>query len=262
LAWNPYASFPWGPVIDGIHFDSHPAVLYKEGRVNQVPILGGANTDEGTLFVYTYYNTSMSETTYRKFVQGLLDHFNSSVKLTAAQMAQLYKLYPPSAGNGDNRALAAKMLTDVTFTCSTQQIAKDVSATGKVPFFLFRFDHRSGCWDNFLKNVPGVFHSSELDYVFYTPLTQFCIWSKAERQLSIRMQTLWANFAKNLTPVSQLDQDASGSDQFPSYDVSTRRSLVLRAPADAVEEDYRGDYCHFWKEALYEKLEGTPMLIV
>jgi carboxylesterase type B len=254
-SWNPYAAFPWGPSIDGVNFDVHPGALYKQGKVNHVPIMAGTNTDEGTLFVYTYYNTSLPEEKYHGFVEGLLNEY--MLKLSTSQMAQLYKFYPPATNGRDNRVTAAQMVTDVTFVCSTQDLGQDISSTGKASFFLFRFNHRSGCFDKFLPNIPGVSHTLEIDYTFNTPGSQLCLWSNDEKQLSARTQAFWVNFAKNLKPT--LPTDTPGNFSFPVYSDATRQGLVLQTPADGLEQDYRGDQCRFWKEVLYSKYGQEPV---
>jgi len=249
--FNPYAALPWSPVIDGFHFQEHPAALFKQGKVNDVPFMLGSNTDDANFFVYLFYNTSLSKPKYEEFVEGLLEEFPA---LDSKERARLYELYPPQ--EEDNRAMAGRMVTDVTFSCKNQDLAQDISERREV--FLWRFDHRPGCIDSLTRlfhlNFPGVFHTLELPYVFDTPATQLCLWSKEERALSSRMQKMWANFAKNMTP------EASGLSDFPSYGTS-KKGLVL-STSDALEADYRKEYCQFWKDAVYDKYGSNQNEIV
>eukprot|EP00421_Protoceratium_reticulatum_P003212 CAMPEP_0168365766 /NCGR_PEP_ID=MMETSP0228-20121227/4886_1 /TAXON_ID=133427 /ORGANISM="Protoceratium reticulatum, Strain CCCM 535 (=CCMP 1889)" /LENGTH=568 /DNA_ID=CAMNT_0008378555 /DNA_START=74 /DNA_END=1780 /DNA_ORIENTATION=+ len=256
--WNPYALFPWSPSVDGISLKDQPVTIIKQGLGANVPLLAGANTNEGALFVYTFYNEPLTAANYPDFVQGLLKQFDPTAILDGNQMAKLFQLYPisPNAA-ADNRAIASQLVTDVTFTCSTQDIARALSeAEGRAPFYLFRFDHRSGCFNTFLKTVPGVFHSAELDYVFNTPFSQFCLWSAEERQLSRRMQAMWATFAQDLT--AELPPDVKGGiSKAPPYHNCSKRGIVFRSTSDAIEQDYRGEHCEFWREAIYSKYVQT-----
>jgi carboxylesterase type B len=61
------------------------------------------------------------------------------------------------------------------------------------------------------------------------------------------MQVMWTNFAKHLNPMSP-------KEAFPKYTNSTRLSMVLQTPADAVEVSYRDDYCDLWQDVVYGKL--------
>jgi len=250
--FNPYGALPWSPVIDEVHFQQHPATLYKQGKVNDVPLMLGSNTDDANFFVYlAYINATLPDAKYEAFVEGLLKEvLPAESSLDSQELARLYELYP-KAGD-DNKAVAGRMVTDAVFTCKGQDLAQDVSK--RRDFFHWRFDHRSSCIDSlthmFHVNFPGVFHTLELPYVFDTPTTNLCIWSKEERALSSRMQKMWAGFAKNMTPGTE----------FPSY-AKSKQSFVF-STSDALEEDYRKEYCKFWKDAVYDKYRSEEELIL
>jgi len=95
--------------------------------------------------------------------------------------------------------------------------------------------------------LPGVYHGSEITYVFGDPEFGACVLGVEEDALSLRMQVMWTNFAKNLDPMSP-------KEAFPKYTNSTRLSMVLQTPTDTIESNYRDDYCNLWRDVVYSKL--------
>lgn len=52
-----YEGLEWFATIDGSFITQYPQISYKKGKVAQVPILLGTNTDEGTSFGTTGTDT-------------------------------------------------------------------------------------------------------------------------------------------------------------------------------------------------------------
>jgi len=243
-ASNPFSSVGWSPAVDGADMPDEPLQLLLEGRAAAVPLLAGTNTDEANLFVWPYFESGMSEEQYTRFLHNFLDGHDPATRLNATEEAMVRRLY--SRAGADRRAELSAIMTDATFLCGTQDAGQAQGSRADV--FLYRFNHRSSCERILRKSVPGVFHASELIYVFGDPMKELCFLDSAERALSARIQALWTSFAKSLVPVG------SKGAAFPRYSNASRVGVVLQTPSDELEEGYRAEYCGFWREVKSHKL--------
>jgi len=245
---NPFtASLSWSPSIDGKGMPAHPLTLFGLGAARDISMLAGTNTDEGNLFVWPFFPHGMSKSAFQEFVTKLLyldSQRNPTASLNSTELEQVLDLYPGSRLPGSYRRQSAALLTDLYFLCPTHEVAE--SQLGKAAnTFLYRFNHRSAYCLAPQQLVPGVCHGFELPYVFGTPESEACTWSAEEQLLSQRIQALWTNFAKYLRP--------SEDDVFPKYTNSSRRVLVLQTGSDALDRDYRSNYCQFWSRVFFDK---------
>merc|ERR1712216_963582 len=193
---------------------ANPMHMFMEGRVRPIPVMAGTTTDEGNLFVWPYFKSGMNESQYMHFIGAL---FGGDLNETV--MAELDALYPRK---GDLRAVASSVVTDCSYLCGTQLSLQAHSSIADA--FLYRFNHRSRCPSQ-SNIIPGVYHSVEMIYVWGDPGSEACLFTPEERALSLRMQLMWTNFAKDLRP------DIS-AETFPKFENSTRLGLVLQTPHD------------------------------
>jgi para-nitrobenzyl esterase len=243
---NPLLAADWGPVVDGIDMPETPAKIFYEGRSHAVPFMAGSNSDEANLIVWPLHELGMSESQYKKFVHEIASDYrshNSAITLNARELEKVFAKYPATVKH--KRAMASSLGTDLCFLCATHLTAQ--SHSSHADMFVYRFNHRSSCQLPELLELPGVYHGSEITYVFGDPEFGACVLTPEETALSLRMQVMWTNFAKHLNPMSP-------KEAFPKYTNSTRLSMVLQTPADAVEVSYRDDYCDLWQDVVYGKL--------
>jgi len=187
----------------------------------------------------------MNRTQYRRFVVEMINNHDPIQKLSPGELERVFKVYNETSST-DKRTTAAAIARDMAFLCGTH-FAADGHAK-KAPTYIYRFNHRSACQGFAQFAVPGVYHGAEIMYVFGSPLTTAsCLYTPRESALSDRMQTMWANFAKNLNP-------SIAKEDFPQYVADTRLTRVLQTPDDAIESDYRADYCKLWRNVTYSKL--------
>lgn len=249
-AWetdDPFKAPGWGPVVDGVDMPEHVVTMFHDRRQNPVAFMAGTNTDEGNLFVWPLFLSGMTEQQYTTFlteVVTLYENNDPEAKVNATELAEIFAKYPVSDAK-ERRHLAASVFTDSSFVCGTHLAAKSHSEIADM--FVYRFNHRSSCESIISPEVPGVYHGSELLYVWGTPESSACVLGPEEIALSLRIQKMWTNFAKNLTPLST-------SEGFPKYTNGSRLNIVLQTPSDAIESDYRADYCQLWDDVLYSKL--------
>eukprot|EP00931_Biecheleriopsis_adriatica_P011850 TRINITY_DN112939_c0_g1_i1.p1 TRINITY_DN112939_c0_g1~~TRINITY_DN112939_c0_g1_i1.p1 ORF type:complete len:578 (+),score=79.15 TRINITY_DN112939_c0_g1_i1:73-1734(+) len=239
---------PWQPCVDGIDMPRYPFAMFKDQETSNIPILAGHNTDELNLFVYAVYHGGMNESVFNDYLMnGVAPLYKPpSSSFSDADIADVLAAYKgPNSEASDKRALAAEITGDVSFQGGTY-------ATGQVyrsDFWLYRFNHRSACQFWLKGLVPGVYHASELFYVWQAQAKVACKFSAEELDLSNRMQTMWANFAKCLDPMC-------GQDGFPKYSNSSRKALVFQTPKDEIEEDYRSEKRALWNRLVYDKYHG------
>jgi len=246
-ASNPLLADDWGPVVDGVDMPDTPAKLFYDGKSHSVPFMAGSNTNEANLIVWPLYELGMNESQFRGFAETIADDYrshNSAITLDPAEMAKVYEKYTPSAGKG-NRPLASDLGTDLCFLCATHLAAQ--SHASHSDMFVYRFNHRSTCQLPDVPLVPGIYHGSEITYVFGDPEFAACVYTPEEVALSLRMQAMWTNFAKNMDP-------RSIKEAFPKYTNTTRLNMVLQTPTDAIESEYRDNYCNLWRDVVYSKL--------
>lgn len=159
------------------------------------------------------------------------------VALSDTEIAELLEMYPSK----NRRQMAASLITDSTFLCSTQFAGHSYPSD----FFLYRFNHRDRCASlAYRALVPGVYHGIEMPYVFGNPTCKLTV---DEEALTTHIQTYWTNFAKYLDP-------SPDDHSFPKYDNTTRRTLVFQTPTDAVDEDYRREQCDFFERTAIAKM--------
>merc|ERR1712217_716815 len=211
-------------------------------------MLAGSNTDEANLFVWPFYEKGMNESQFNDlFHGGLLVNYAPVQPLRGTEVSEVLAAY---AGQrlvaDDKRALASEMTTDVAFQCGTHVAGQSYTTND---FWLYRFNHRSACQFWLKPLMPGVYHTSELQYVWRAQAKLACVFTPEEQALSDRMQEMWANFSKCLDPTC-------GAGMFPKYRNSSRQALVLQTPKDTIESDYRGDKCALWDRLIFNNYRG------
>lgn len=168
---------PWGPIVDGYVIPDQPARLYAENLYLHIPTMAGSNTDEGNLFL-THYHPGDSSS------------FTSWVQQTFAPCSKTILAYYAPPGT-DLHAAADHLLTDAIFAHSTFLFARDTHG------FLYHFSHVSPFGAS---SGLGVFHGSELDYVFGHTHSPGGNYEPIDHRVSDQMITIWLHFARTGDP--------------------------------------------------------------
>lgn len=119
--------------------------------------------------------------------------------------------------------------------------------------YLYRFLHRSSQtpWPEWM----GTLHGYEIEFAFGIPLNTSLNYTDLEKNLSKKMLTYWANFAKAGNPNG--DDGGESLTRWPEYHESTKFSLVfdiattgeLKNQTDVVtyvEKGTKHRHCQFW----------------
>lgn len=168
----------YGPIVDGWVVTDEPALIFARGKHNRMPLLIGANSDEGTLF--TFVAPAMTEEQYRAAV----------AKAYPDDTAAVLKYYPYSPEQNGKKAFT-KLLGDAAFVCSAGYFADLNRKFSDV--FLY---HYSWVAPTPRGKALGAFHSSEIPHVFGTSTVTDGGTSAAPKA----MLNYWANFAKTGNP--------------------------------------------------------------
>ncbi|HEY2037562.1 MAG TPA: carboxylesterase family protein [Steroidobacteraceae bacterium] len=173
------------PVVDGVVLPAPPETLLIPGAFADVPILAGIDADESTAFSAPLV-ASLSQAAWKAV---LANTFGALAPRFAA-------LYP--AATGAERASSLRQLHRDLGLAALYAWGEVWSAHAHSPVYGYLFDHlepgpQSGRW--------GIFHSSELPYVFGTlaaaPERHF---TAADRAISARLVRYWLDFVKTGNP--------------------------------------------------------------
>jgi para-nitrobenzyl esterase len=195
------------PILDGVLLPAPPETLLIPGAFADVPLLAGIDADEASAFSGPLL-TTMTQGAWRALLR-------QSFGALAPSFARVYP-----AGTGTERARSARQLHRDLGLAALYAWSKVWSAHASSPAYGYLFDHlepgpQSSRW--------GVFHSSELPYVFGTldaaPERRF---TGTDRRLSLTLSRYWVNFIKTGDP------NGPGLPRWPRLESADPRIMVLR----------------------------------
>lgn len=170
------------PVVDGIAIVGDQYKLYEEGKYNDVDVMVGYNSDEGSLFVY----------------QMQLDMYKQMIKAQYGEWAdKMLEAYPAT---NDKEALYAvqDIFRDNAFGWGSWAWCNLQSKTGKKNVYMYYFDQQSQ--NSILKNTRGATHVAEMPFIYgwnWGPMTE------TETHMAQIMSQYWINFIKTGNPNAQ-----------------------------------------------------------
>ncbi|CAK7226359.1 hypothetical protein SBRCBS47491_006204 [Sporothrix bragantina] len=217
----------WGPppffrlVLDGhvIPKPYHEIVSDPNGPANDVPVLGGMNSDEGG----TYNEPRLTYDDFLACVEGRLGTESTYGKGGPEWVKRYLELYPPAdhdTGKGPleawNRAARDNTRNNISLW------AQEYHQNTKSPVYGYYFTHAIPHWHGWtpdLDAVPktpgftnqkgpigGSYHGAELPYCFNSLVTtDIRPWTEEDRLVGDRVSSLWANFIKYGNPNGPAD---------------------------------------------------------
>ncbi|MEB2312441.1 MAG: carboxylesterase family protein [Sorangiineae bacterium] len=217
-------STEWWPSVDGLELARPPRELFAAGEFVRVPTILGANADEGTLF-FSSGDVVEDDASYQAFAESL----------APGHGADIIARYPSSEFASPRQA-AARAFGDGFFVCPTRSLARTL-ARGGAPTFLYHFAHESA--DPTIPDL-GVFHSSELPFVFGNPTAQLPLAPSAhDAPLARLVMGYWGALA------AAGDPNGEARLTWPAYEPVSDESLVLDL-APSIASGVAQEACDFW----------------
>lgn len=240
-----------GPLIDGDFLTGYPSQLLPQGKFVKVPVLTGANTDEGVGFNPKYVNipgTPLLETE-----KNLLDSFLSwrTYDMSPPTLRKLLDLYPddpctqpphsitncsifPEKGSQWRRA--ASIGGDMVMIAGRRKTC-EVFADANQPVYSYRFDTR--LWDK--TELEGVQHFDNVAFSFQNisgllgPSPEYA----SHARLANAIGQAYIRFVHDFDP----NTDGQGNKThevlpyWPRYSLPDPKNMVLNASGAFVEAD-------------------------
>ncbi|KAF1947931.1 alpha/beta-hydrolase [Clathrospora elynae] len=227
------------PFLDGDFFQKRTSLQLAAGEFVHVPIIDGANSDEGTAFsaqginsTADFYNALLLTGVPADLATRLLEAYpdDLSVNVVASLGDQR-----PGQPYGSQFRRAASYVGDQTFIANRRKTCETWAAAG-VPAYCYRFNALPAG----LPAAVGVTHFQEVAFVFlnlngvgYLPASvpPFTNKTQSYRDLSRLMNSNWVSFVHDLDPNSFRKTSAyNGSEElWPMYDVSNPLDFVFDA---------------------------------
>eukprot|EP01012_Entosiphon_sulcatum_P012442 TRINITY_DN1779_c0_g1_i1.p1 TRINITY_DN1779_c0_g1~~TRINITY_DN1779_c0_g1_i1.p1 ORF type:complete len:532 (-),score=62.86 TRINITY_DN1779_c0_g1_i1:90-1685(-) len=229
----------WSPVVDGVELSEIPQTLLQKGQFNPVPILVGANRDEGTIFHDLPKTLTSAE--YDKFLN---DNFGV---LRAILVKSVYtpSKYSPTACCTQFYWAANHLIGDYGITCGALRTAKIWGlAQTDVWYYLFNYPPKTVDGNN-----EFAFHACEIPFVFNSqdnlldPATEFPI--------AQTVSSYWHDFAVYGNPNGQ-----GKAVEWPRYDNNTDQSLNFNIET-AVRTGDRKSECNLWNSNTLMSVTGN-----
>ena len=243
------------PVQDGEFFDGNSRMALKQGRFVRVPILAGANTNEGTSLTISQGLKGISgPTQFRAVVAGWLGPGMASTTVDMIAAEYLERMSPEEAQDNLGTVLPSSrpeygslygritlFVGDHIFIAA-RRFATETWAEYGVPAYSYRFDTvGSGVSPETL----GAAHYTEIPFVFGNvdgvghEVNFLTSNSTEEREEFIRLDKnmcrMWLSFVNELSPNAHyaLDSDTT----WPAYTKGSARNMLFRKSGISLEED-------------------------
>lgn len=230
----------WGPVTGGDFLPGRPITAFATGRAAPVPVLNGANSDEGRLFAFAQYDLRGAPLTAQAYPQALRSAFGEE------RGTEALSRYP--LGDYPSPTLAyAAAFGDQLFACPALRLNR--SLTGRGPVYAYEFADRTSPPFASLRNLGtdfdfGATHVNEVQYLFdhfglKAPL------DAEQRDLARQMTRYWGSFIHGRAP------QAAGEPKMPDQGSRPGGVLVLRtasAGGNAISTSgYVEHRCDLWE---------------
>ncbi len=177
--------FFW-PVVDGYVITGDQYKLYQDGKYNDVNVIIGTNSDEGSMFT-----RPMQPEQYFTSVRNRFGYLADRV----------LELYPPDSVSGTFQPLA-DLFREITFAWPSWAWARLQTKTGNSKVFVYYFDHFTP--EPLYPGLPparGAAHGMEIPYVFgHLEQNPAMKATDEQKALSEMMMKYWTNFVKRGDP--------------------------------------------------------------
>ena len=201
------------PTVDGYVLPDDQYSMYERGEFNDVNVIIGTNSDEGSMFVRP---TSVEE-------------YEASIRAEYGQFAdRMLKAYPVSSDEDTFGALS-DIFRETAFAWPTWAWAKLQGQKGNGRVYLYYFDQFNPVgWGG--RPARGAGHASELNYVFGKsrgPQTQ------SDKAVTDAMMGYWINFVKTGDP------NCESLPEWPVFRDNEKTVMCFKDGASLIELPHR-----------------------
>ncbi|KAH7342187.1 Alpha/Beta hydrolase protein [Rhexocercosporidium sp. MPI-PUGE-AT-0058] len=241
--------FPFAPTIDGDFIATYPSVQLSQGNFVKVPLLIGANSDEGSSFGARYGapNTTAQFLSILNTV-NLISPSSTAASILAAVYPAIPALGIPSLTTypdlGPSSSLVKQFGTqarrlfayfgDITVIAPRRASSLAWSASN-VPSYAYRFDVTV----NGIPRSSGATHFQEVAFVFNNTLgigyatNPFANTTRAFEDLAVQMSRSWVAFVTTLDPNNH---GLQGVNSWPVYNATTGEDFVFTVNSSSFAE--------------------------
>lgn len=245
MSGNLSATAGFGVVLDGDFVQDYGSVQLSRGQFNKVPIVIGANSDEGASFAPNGINTteqfeaslSPLPEAYRK---DILEAYPDDLRVNVIQILGNQR---PSPRFGNQFRRVASYFGDFYFIAPARQTAQTWASHG-IPTYKFRFNADQKVFAPELR----VSHFKEIPFVFRNiqgvgsrpDIKPFAGSSQNYIDLAYFMSSTWASFIHDLDPNNWKGRSKK-IPSWPKYTVGNPQDFVFEAnvTSHAENDSYR-----------------------
>lgn len=197
------------PIVDGWVIPDDAMTLFEHGRVNAVPVLVGANADEGTMFALAGRLPKQPE----EYSAALDKGFGTFA-------ARLRELYPPATAPHS----VIDLIGDFRFVAPARFVARQMQRSGN-PVYLYHFAHPT---PGAMGKMLGAHHGAEIAYALDTIRLGKDL-TPIDGQINDALAGYWVQFAATGNP------NRPGLPDWPAYDAAGDRCLLVKDKIETAE---------------------------
>ena len=216
---SPLELLEYWPIIDDYVLTDDLYKLYSEGDYNDVPVLLGNTSADGTLFIMT----SRPE----QYVDSARNNFGPFAD-------QILDLYPAGADDLTRQSMG-DLFRDTYFGWPAYTWATLQAKTGKSPVYVYYFDQSQPSSPiTMLLRSDRPYHGSDCAYVFgHLDQDPTMKYTDEDRHLSELMIDYWVNFAKFGDPNGNGVSNGRGLPEWPAYHPEDPKAMILKGDPQA-----------------------------
>ncbi|MBD3291418.1 MAG: carboxylesterase family protein [Armatimonadia bacterium] len=193
----------YGPVVDGWAVPDPADEMFADGRFHDVPIIAGANADDGSIFAT--FARKLGPRAYEMLVR----------RMAGEQAGDLLRLIPAQTRRNVPQAVT-DLMTIGSFAAPARSVVKSVNDNGG-DAWLYHFTRAPevGSAKKF-----GAFHGLEIAYIFGVGKVERML-GETDRALSEAMRATWVRFAETGDP------NGEGIPRWPQWSAETEACIYF-----------------------------------
>ncbi|MFI7006357.1 carboxylesterase/lipase family protein [Streptomyces sp. NPDC050145] len=230
----------WTYTVGGASLPQQPTEAFASGEAARVPVMNGANSNEGLVFAYDSFDRWGTPLTADGYAKALTSAFGAKTG------AEALATYPLSSYERPGYAYGAAF-GDRLFACPALRVDQSLAARG--PVYTYEFaDRTSPLFASLPQNADfdfGATHAAELNYLF-KPYGIAPRLTAEQRALVDQMAQYWGSFVHGSAPRS------AGQPAMPRQESgAVLRLRTTAAGGNAVTSGlHAAHHCGLWDSAV------------